>query len=420
MANRVVIKQNFSSSSGRPLNLTPSVYGGAGGYGTQVSSRASLAPLKLGINRYGSCDNLLMTGNEKVTMQNLNDRLSTYLEKVRLLESANSQLELKIKEHYDKVSPATGRDFRKYYQIIEDLQAQIQNVIQGNGQILLQVDNARLAADDFRMKFENELSIRQNVEGDIAGLRRLMDDLTMKRTDLELQIEQLQEELAYLKKNHSAEVEELSRQLGGSVSVEVDAAPPVDLGKIMADMRTQYDQLAEKNRQEAKQHFEKEREKLIVEVTISSEELNTKKSEITDVRRRAQGLEIELQSQLTMKAAFERTVADTEARYGAQVAQIQAQINNLMAQLSQIREDMEQQRNDYSLLLNIKIRLEMEIAEYRRLLDGEEANWELQKQRLEEEAAREQDKKRTIKTIVEETVDGKVVSTQVKEIVEKM
>ncbi|XP_078501601.1 keratin, type I cytoskeletal 20-like [Lissotriton helveticus] len=419
MSNRVVIKRSISSTSGRPLNLTPSVYGGAGGYGTKVSSSMGYAPLKFSVNQYSSGDNFLMTGNEKMTMQNLNDRLATYLEKVRSLESANSQLEFKIKEHYGKVSPATGRDFSKYYQTIQDLQGQIQNATQENGRLLLQVDNARLAADDFRMKFETELSIRQNVEGDIAGLRRLLDDLTMKRTDLELQIEQLQEELVYLKKNHSAEVEEFSKQLGGSVSVEVDAAPSVDLGKMMADMRAQYDDLAQKNRDEAKQRFEKESQQLIMEVTVSSEELGTKKSEITEVRRKVQGLEIELQSQLSMKAALEGTLADTEARYGAQVAQIQAQINNLMAQLSQIRADMEQQRTDYSMLLNIKLRLEMEIAEYRRLLEGEEVSWELEKQRLEE-AAREQDKQRKIKTIVEEVVDGKVVSSKVNEIVEKM
>lgn len=419
MANRIVIKRGFSSTSGRPLNLTPSVYGGAGGFGTHVSSSTGYAPLKFSVNQYVSGDNLSMTGNEKMTMQNLNDRLATYLEKVRSLESANSQLELKIKEHYGKVSPATGRDFSKYYQTIQDLQGQIQNATLDNGRLLLQVDNATLAAEDFKMKFETELSLRQNVEGDIAGLRRLLDDLTMKRTDLELQIEQLQEELAYLKKNHSAEVEELSKQLGGSVSVEVDAAPSVDLGKMMADMRAQYDELAEKNREKAKNTFEKESQHLIMEVTMSSEELSTKKSEITEVRRRVQGLEIELQSQLNMKAALEGTLAETEARYGAQVAQIQAQINNLMAQLSQIRADMEQQRTDYSLLLNIKLRLEMEIAEYRRLLDGEEVNWELEKQRLEE-VAREQDKQRKIKTIVQEVVDGKVVSSKVNEIVEKM
>lgn len=65
-------------------------------------------------------------------------------------------------------------------------------------------------------------------------------------------------------------------------------------------------------------------------------------------------------------------MAEVEARYSRQLAQIQDTIGSLEAQLRQLRAELEAQSSQHSLLLDVKTRLELEIATYRRLLEGED------------------------------------------------
>ncbi|XP_074893049.1 keratin, type I cytoskeletal 19 [Buteo buteo] len=368
----------------------PSIHGGSGGMGVSVSS-ARFVSSGLGSSlggRYGSSFSSsfsggyggglgggdgLLSGNEKATMQSLNERLASYLEKVRALEEANSDLETKIRDWYQKQGPGPARDYSPYYKTIEDLRDKILDATIDNSKIVLQIDNARLAADDFKTKFETEQALRMSVEADINGLRRVLDELTLARTDLELQIENLKEELAYLKKNHEEEMSALGGQVAGRVSVELDSAPGIDLSKILADMRDQYEHMAEKNRKDAEAWFHSKTEELNREVAVNTEQLQSSKSEVTDLRRTLQGLEIELQSQLSMKAALESTLADTEGRYSAQLAQIQGLIGSIEVQLAELRADMERQNSEYKILMDIKTRLEQEITTYRQLLEGQES-----------------------------------------------
>lgn len=120
----------------------PSIHGGSGGRGVSVSSaRFVSSGLGSGLGGgygssfsssfsggfgggLGSGDGLLQ-GNEKATMQSLNERLASYLEKVRELEEANSDLETKIRDWYQKQGPGPARDYSPYYKTIEDLRDKV-------------------------------------------------------------------------------------------------------------------------------------------------------------------------------------------------------------------------------------------------------------------------------------------------------
>uniref|UniRef100_A0A7N6F7T8 IF rod domain-containing protein n=1 Tax=Anabas testudineus TaxID=64144 RepID=A0A7N6F7T8_ANATE len=385
-----------SAGISRPLQIdrayAHSVSGGAGGRGTRISTvtYGSRFGSSLGGGNDSQYSANLAIANEKLAMQQLNDRLATYLETVKTLEKKNSNLEIKIREAIEKRGPLQERDYSKYYTIIADLRAKIFDMIKGNAHF----DSPPIMS----------LSMRQTVEADVARLRKILDDTNVIRLHLESDIESLKEELIYLKKNHKTEVDELLAHITQvGIHVDVDAPKGQDLARIMEEMRAKYEKIALKNQEEVKAWHESQISEVQFQVTENTAALKDATSTLSETKRRYQALDVELQSALSLNSSSQATLYDIEMRYNMKMKEYNTITLSLQEELTQIRADIQQNQREYEHLLNIKVKLEAEIAEYRRLLDGGAP--------LKLEDAVDQKKVETkVVTVTQTLVDGKVVS----------
>ncbi|XP_059410960.1 keratin, type I cytoskeletal 19 isoform X2 [Carassius carassius] len=307
--------------------------------------------------------------NEKQQMQVLNDRLATYLEKVKRLETTNYELNEKLRSFtINRVH--SSFNLEPYEIQIKPLREKLLLLMQDHTRITLAVDNAKLAADDFRMKFETELAMRQSVESDIAGLKTLKKEYNSTNAILLQEVTGLEKECAALRDAHQQDMTALRGEMMGTVTVDVKESESTDLSRVLADIRSEYEMVIEKNRRQAESWYTKQVEKKQAEVELFTETTVSGGSEITESHKQSMTLQTQLDAALTEKANLEQRLVAVQAQYQSQFFSLAQLAGSLEGELTSVRESTLQQSRDYQLLLSTKVQLEREISTYKALLEG--------------------------------------------------
>ncbi|XP_039618736.1 keratin, type I cytoskeletal 18 isoform X1 [Polypterus senegalus] len=374
-----------------------------------------------GLNLMG-VNGLPISNNRKETMQGLNERLARYLEKVRNLEESNQELERKIKELMKEKCPKL-RDYTPELDKIHALNDEVRKKNLENARIMIQIDNAKLALDDFKNKYDQEASICNTVEKDCLALKKMKADNDSIITRLNTELDGLKEELSFMQKNHKDEMSALKPNLPKElVTVEVDHPEGPDLNAVLNDLRQQYEAIVKRNKDDAESWYQSKTQTIQKEVDQNTEAVQNAKNELSDKRRTLQSLELELETLRKQINMLDNTLGETNQRYGEILDKLQNTLKQLELELGTLRSDMQNNKLEYEKLLQIKQNLEAEIATYRRLLEGEELEKAappapVQQSKMEPDIRT----RKIVKVVTQTMVNGKIVdeTSEVEEVEEQ-
>ncbi|XP_037380007.1 desmin [Talpa occidentalis] len=418
-------------SKGSSSSMTSRVYqvsrtsGGAGGLGSLRSSRlgSARAPsygagelLDFSLADAVNQEFLTTRTNEKAELQELNDRFANYIEKVRFLEQQNAVLAA-------EVNRLKGREPTRVAEIYEEelreLRRQVEVLTNQRARVDLERDNLIDDLQRLKAKLQEEIQLREEAENNLAAFRADVDAATLARIDLERRIESLNEEIAFLKKVHEEEIRELQSQLQEQqVQVEMDMSKP-DLTAALRDIRAQYETIAAKNISEAEEWYKSKVSDLTQAANKNNDALRQAKQEMMEYRHQIQSYTCEIDALKGTNDSLMRQMREMEDRFASEASGYQDSITRLEEEIRHLKDEMARHLREYQDLLNVKMALDVEIATYRKLLEGEESriNMPIQtysslnfRETSPEQRSSEVHTKKTVMIKTIETRDGEVVS----------
>ncbi|XP_076841286.1 keratin-like protein KRT222 isoform X2 [Brachyhypopomus gauderio] len=324
-------------------------------------------------------------------LRGLNQRLRAFLEHVAQLQQANGRLQEQIAKR--GIKPAS-QDWSSREKIAEELRVQISQTLMENAELALTSDNIRSTIAKLRSRCEEEEKLQQSIGLQMSELRQRKSDIELAKTLLKKQLTSSELELQIMQEEQERELALQQQAADESNAVLVQAAGEDGRGMELPHISTQCEcsspanghpgPATRPNRAPGSRPAPRARRRTdddgldgdtLPQVRQGDKTLQEARAELSEVRKRWHSLQVEMESLHALERGLQSSLVHTQHHYSLQLRDLSRSVCHLEAELEDVRDGLAAQRQHHSQLLNTKMKLEREIATYRRLLEHEEGRF---------------------------------------------